>query len=419
MHKISSGVKSLDNLIDSLYIGDNVVWEVDSGTLYSKFVENFIKQSSKDSQKIIYISFNRSPQSILNSVKNSLVPEHFVLVDCFTAGKGKNDKTFVRFYENPTDFNIVRIENPRNIDQFTETLNSIEDSFPPGARYIFDSLTGMQDLWGDENSTYKFFTYMCPRLYDLDTVAYWILEKEAHSQKFKANLRHITQAVLELYKRKDMLYIKALKLEGRSNREAFKPHLYEMDGSEITITFPGKETLTDIGSRLKKRRTRLGMSQKELADSVDLTPSFISQLENNQISPSLSSFMQLCGALGVNPGQFLEEKKPDTEPWLFKKKEVLLHPPYVENTIKVYEISGDENIAVKLIVFPPRTELQKHFFYKRTREFIHILKGAVSVTVEGAVEKLESGDSVFFKEHFPDQWKNEEDKDTELLMVCS
>ena len=419
MHKISTGVKSLDNLIDSLYIGDNVVWEVDSGTLYSEFVENFIKQSSKDSQKIIYISFNRSPQSILNSVKNSLVLKHFVLIDCFTAGKGKNDRTFVRFYENPTDFNIVRIDNPSNIEQFTETLNSIEDSFPPGARYIFDSLTGMQDLWGDENRTYKFFTYMCPRLYDLDTVAYWILEKDAHSQKFKANLRHITQAVLELYKRKDMLYIKALKLEGRSSREAFKPHLYEMDGSDINITFPEKETLSDIGSRLKKVRTRLGMSQKELADSVDLTPSFISQLENNQISPSLSSFMQLCEALSVNPGQFLEKKKPDTAPWLFKKKEVLLNPPYVENGMKVYEISGDENIAAKLIVFPPNTVLHKHFFYKRTRELIHILKGSVSVTVEGKVEKLESGDSVFFKEYFPAQWKSEEDKDTELLMVCS
>lgn len=419
MHKISSGVKSLDNLIDSLYIGDNVVWEVDSGTLYSKFVNNFIKQSSKDSQKIIYISFNRSPQSILNSVRNSLVLEHFVLIDCFTAGKGKNDKTFVRFYEDQTDFNIVRIDNPRNIEQFSETLNSIEDSFPPGAKYIFDSLTGMQDLWGDENSTYKFFTYMCPRLYDLDTVAYWILEKDAHSQKFKANLRHITQVVLELYKRKDMLYIKALKLEGRSNREAFKPHLYEMDGSDITITSSGKEPLTDIGSRLKKIRTGLGMSQKELADSVDLTPSFISQLENNQISPSLSSFMQLCEALSVKPGQFLEKKKPDTAPWLFKKREVLLNTPYVENGMKVYEISGDENIAVKLIVFPPHTVLQKHIFYKRTREFIHILKGTVSVTVEGTVEKLESGDSVYFKEHFPAEWKNEEDKDTELLMVCS
>jgi KaiC/GvpD/RAD55 family RecA-like ATPase len=181
VQKISSGIKGFDRLIDFFHIGDNVVWEVDSGTPYKIFLQNFIRQSFNDFQKIIYISFNRSPQSILKSVKNILNPELFVLVDCFTSGKGKNDKTFARFYETPSGINIVKIDNPKSIEQFTQSLNGIEDNLPPGARYIFDSLTGMQDLWSDENSTYKFFTYMCPRLYDLDTVAYWILDKEAHT----------------------------------------------------------------------------------------------------------------------------------------------------------------------------------------------------------------------------------------------
>ena len=209
MQKISSGIKSFDRLIDFFYIGDNVVWEVDSGAPYNVFLQNFIRQSFDDSQKIIYISFNRSPQSILKSIKDFLNPEHFVLVDCFTSGKGKNDKTFAKFYETPSDINIMKIDDPKSIEQFTQSLNAIEDGLPPGSRYIFDSLTGMQDLWSDENSTYKFFTYMCPRLYDLDTVAYWILDKEAHSQKLKANLRHITQVVIELYERREMLFMKA------------------------------------------------------------------------------------------------------------------------------------------------------------------------------------------------------------------
>ncbi|MCK5426770.1 MAG: XRE family transcriptional regulator, partial [Thermodesulfovibrionia bacterium] len=184
MPKISSGIKSLDQLIDSLHVGDNVVWEVDAGTSYDVFVQNFIKQSFNDAQKVIYVSFNKSPQSTINSMRNLLDPEHYILIDCFTSGKGKNDNTFLKFYENQTNIKIIKIDNPKDINQFTKTLNSLEDSLPPGARYVFDSLTGMQDLWGDENNTYKFFTYMCPRLYDLDTVAYWILEKEAHSQKF-------------------------------------------------------------------------------------------------------------------------------------------------------------------------------------------------------------------------------------------
>jgi hypothetical protein len=35
VQKISSGIKSLDRLIDSFYTGDNVVWEVDSGYFFA------------------------------------------------------------------------------------------------------------------------------------------------------------------------------------------------------------------------------------------------------------------------------------------------------------------------------------------------------------------------------------------------
>src|SRR5512135_1930160 len=258
MGRISSGIDNLDNLVDSLHIGDNVVWEVDAGTSYEVFVRNFIRRSFEDGQKVIYVSFNRSPQSVLNEISAFLGPKHFTLIDCFTSGKGKDDSTFLKFYDGVRDINTVRIVALKNIEEFTRKLTVIEDNLPPGGRYVFDSLTGMQDLWGDENDTYRFFTYMCPRLYDLGTVAYWILEKEAHSQRFKANLRHITQVVFDLSKRKNSLFLKALKLEGRQDREVFKPHQYELRGDEVMITLPtAREAAADIGAKLKEERIRL------------------------------------------------------------------------------------------------------------------------------------------------------------------
>jgi transcriptional regulator with XRE-family HTH domain len=385
MHKISSGIRNLDNLLDFLYSGDNVVWEVDAGTPYVVFVQNFLRQSFSDTQKVIYVSFNKSPQSTINSLRNLLDPDHFILIDCFTSGKGKNDTMFLKFYNSPSNIKIIRIDNPKDIDQFTRSLTSIEDSFPPGARYVFDSLTGMQDLWGDENDTYKFFTYMCPRLYDLDTVAYWILEKEAHSQKFKANLRHITQAVLDLYKRREMLYIKALKLDRRQDREAFKPHIFETDGNDVTITLPKKETLTDIGSRLKQVRTRCGISQRELAEKVDLTPSFISQLENNQISPSLNSFIQICHALGVSPGAVLDDKEVNDAGWLIRKKETFSHPLIKENGMRVFKITGNGKLSGNVAVWE---------------------------------EILHTGDSVYLKKELPTAWKNNGKENAELFIMC-
>jgi KaiC/GvpD/RAD55 family RecA-like ATPase/quercetin dioxygenase-like cupin family protein len=416
MTKVSSGIRALDQLTDSLYIGDNVVWEVDAGASYDIFIRNFIQQSFADSQKVIYVSFNRSPQSVLNEIRDIIKAEQFVLIDCFTAGKGKNDTTFIKFYDIPVVYNVIRINNPRDIEVFTATLNEIEDSLPSGARYVFDSLTGMQDLWGDENKTYKFFTYMCPRLFDLETVAYWILEKEAHSQKFKANLRHITQDVFDLYVRRDKLYIKALKLSGRHDREAFKPHTYEISDKNVHITSPRKEPTADLGIRLKDLRLKAGMSQKDLADKVDVTPSFLSQLENNQISPSLNSFLQICRALGVNAAQFLDSQPAPSVRWLFRKESVSSLVPMGDG-VSGYGIMSDEKLSASVVIIPPAVTLKRHFHASKNPEFVYVVRGAVSVTIEGSTEVLHSGDSVYLKEVVPVQWKGEGGEDTELLVV--
>lgn len=129
MDKISSGIEGLDLLVDSLHIGDNVVWEVDAGTDYDLFVLNFLRDSFTHGQQVVYISFNRSPQTIVNEISPVLRPAQLTLIDCFTAGKGKSDEAFLRFYEQPRDVNVVRIADPRNIEDFSRQLARIEDQY--------------------------------------------------------------------------------------------------------------------------------------------------------------------------------------------------------------------------------------------------------------------------------------------------
>jgi transcriptional regulator with XRE-family HTH domain len=258
---------------------------------------------------------------------------------------------------------------------------------------------------------------MCPRLYDLDTVAYWILEKDAHSQKFKANLRHITQVVFDLYKRREHLYIKALKLSGRQDREAFKPHPYEIKGDLVSITSPKKEPSTEIGTKIREIRTRMGMSQKELADKVDLTSSFVSQLENSQISPSLNSFLQICNVLGVSPGVFWGDRKPAVTPWLFRRETIISAPASAGEGVRLYHILSDENLSARMAVLPPDTSLKRHFLSQKDPEFIYVLHGDLYVSVEGRTERLQSGDCIYLKESSPSQWKNEGGDEARLLVV--
>lgn len=421
MGKISTGIKTLDILVDSAHIGDNVVWETEAGTSENIFMQKFIEQSLSEDKDIIYVSFNRSPQSILLHTKFKEHPEKLIILDCFTSGKGKSDKAFLKFYENNKQSfpQVIKVNRPGDISFFSETVNSIQDKLSGGARYIFDSLTGMQDLWGDENSTYKFFTYMCPRLYDLGTVAYWILEKDAHSQPFKANLRHITQVVIELYKKKDRLFLKALKLDGRPDREAFKPHSYEIEDNTVLIIPAKKELSFDIGERIKNNRVRLGMSQKDIADKIGLSSSFISQIENNQISPSLNSFLQIAEVLGINPTDLLQkEKKRDEVDWLFKKDRILESLLKKGEGYSLFNIVSNDKTSVYLTVINAGVELGGHFLDSKKNELIYVLKGTAMVKIENSEKMLSSGDSIYLKRSLPLVWKNSSKEDVELLVIC-
>ena len=56
----------------------------------------------------------------------------------------------------------------------------------------------------------------------------------------------------------------------------------------------------DIGQRIKKRREALNLTQRELAQALEVTPQHISAIEQNKRVPSLAFLAQLAGRLGVS-----------------------------------------------------------------------------------------------------------------------
>jgi quercetin dioxygenase-like cupin family protein len=62
--------------------------------------------------------------------------------------------------------------------------------------------------------------------------------------------------------------------------------------------------------------------------------------------------------------------------------------------------------------------VRKHFLPHKGEELIYVLKGSISVAIEGREEILHEGDSVYLKEEHPDLWRNKQNDDAELLVVC-
>ena len=59
-----------------------------------------------------------------------------------------------------------------------------------------------------------------------------------------------------------------------------------------------------IGEKIRHLRTTCQLTQEELADRCDLTKGFISQLENDLNSPSISTLTDILHALGTNLKEF-------------------------------------------------------------------------------------------------------------------
>lgn len=198
---LTTGMEEIDRLIGGVLAGDNLVWEVDSGAPIEKFMYSFVSACEAENTPVVYVSFNRSPQTVFNTYGNLMSAGKFKLVDCFSSGKGNNDDVFLDFFKSD-EFEVscrpVHVQNPQDHAALQDALRTVGSEISTNARYIFDSLTGMFDLWTDEDTVLRFFGHFCPRLFDINTVAYWLLEKEAHSERFLAKLRHITQVVVEI-----------------------------------------------------------------------------------------------------------------------------------------------------------------------------------------------------------------------------
>ena len=66
-----------------------------------------------------------------------------------------------------------------------------------------------------------------------------------------------------------------------------------------------------IGLEVKRLREASGMSLRAFADRSGFSPSFISQLENGQVSPSIASLAKISAALGITLPELFARSSDD------------------------------------------------------------------------------------------------------------
>jgi hypothetical protein len=240
VESLSTGIPPLDELIDGLQFGDNVVWEVDELDV-APFVEAFVR--SARGFPVTYVSFRSPPGAVLDRLGEAWEPQHALLLDCFTDGIGRTDPTLASFYlgPRPRAARVERVDAPAASEAVREILAELQLRLGRGARYVFDSVTAMQELWGLEEAL-SLFLGTCPPLYDLRTAAYWLVDRPAHDASFLASLAAVTQVVLEVTREANEPVISVAKAQGRRNEVVGRRARFSMDGLRVRV-FPEGEPL--------------------------------------------------------------------------------------------------------------------------------------------------------------------------------
>lgn len=66
-----------------------------------------------------------------------------------------------------------------------------------------------------------------------------------------------------------------------------------------------KEINVQIGERIKEARENAKLTQEQLAERVNVSPQYVSDLERGVVGVSISTLKRICSSLGVSSDQIL------------------------------------------------------------------------------------------------------------------
>src|SRR5512147_2412780 len=103
----TTGIPEVDKAIGGVLAGDNLVWEIDSGVAGDHFISRFVSACEQGGVPVVYVSFNRSPQTIAAKYARLMSPERFLPIDSFSSGKANSDEMFLKFFDDPVRNSVL------------------------------------------------------------------------------------------------------------------------------------------------------------------------------------------------------------------------------------------------------------------------------------------------------------------------
>jgi transcriptional regulator with XRE-family HTH domain len=175
----------------------------------------------------------------------------------------------------------------------------------------------------------------------------------------------------------------------------------------------------DVGAHLKSVRQMYGLSQRELAKRAGVTNGLISLIEQNRVSPSVSSLKKVLDGIPMDLADFFT-LDIGVKPQVFFPREELADIGTASVELRLVGVRlAKRNMAILHEKYAPDSDTGEEMLTHAGEEGGVIVKGRIELTVGGESRILGPGDAYYFKSTLPHRFRNVGREECEIVSASS
>jgi transcriptional regulator with XRE-family HTH domain len=171
----------------------------------------------------------------------------------------------------------------------------------------------------------------------------------------------------------------------------------------------------NLGNKIKEKRKLLMLTQQELANRCELTKGYISQLENDMVSPSLETLEIILEVLGTTLSEFFKEDDKSKE-IVFKEEEQ--YDKEFDTYLQTWLVPSAQEHRMEPIYVSINPGGETYHDYPHSgEEFGYVIEGEVTVAYGDRTCVCKKGESFYFVSNTKHYLKNEGKEKAIVLWV--
>ncbi|SDL70529.1 transcriptional regulator, XRE family with cupin sensor [Franzmannia pantelleriensis] len=171
----------------------------------------------------------------------------------------------------------------------------------------------------------------------------------------------------------------------------------------------------DVGARLKQLRLRAALSQRELAKRAGVTNSTISLIEQNSVSPSVSSLKKILDAMPASISEFFAGEQSSQEKVFYRASELTEIGDGQLSWRLVGARRPNRSMSIIHERYPPGADTGDDMLEHDGEEGGVVVAGTIELTVDGEARLLTAGDAYYFDSRLPHRFRNVSDNECVIV----